>query len=344
MKLSVILPTFNQEKYLSRCLDSLIDQGLSSNDYEIIIVNDGSTDNTVAIAESYMNSFEQIRLLNKKNGGAGAARNAGLKEAKGRYLHFVDPDDYIASNVYPVLLHEAENNMLEILGFGFEKTKKTDLKQSRTDLNKNNLKTRVSSGPEFLARTNYRNTVWWYLISKSFMLENGFEFIEGRWMEDSILTPKMFMQTKRFGYIKIDVYRYMVNPNSAMTSKKPEHYNKLISDIEHATFEFDELLDNIPKNDKLFAQCWQRIKVRQQSFVFFLLVRLMKSNLPIDTIPEKLSKFKDIQAYPLDYFGGKDFEGPAYKILTYIFNRKQLMYPFMNLFRLVYKPIYRIRS
>ena len=98
MKLSVILPTYNQEKYLAHCLESLLDQGLSPSDYEIIIVNDGSKDGTEALANDYAKRYNHIRVLTKPNGGAGAARNAGMDLAKGSWLHFVDPDDYIENS------------------------------------------------------------------------------------------------------------------------------------------------------------------------------------------------------------------------------------------------------
>lgn len=344
MRLSVILPTYNQEKYLSRCLDSLLSQSLDPDTYEIIIVNDGSSDNTREIAEDYVKRHQQINLINKENAGAGAARNTGLDAAKGAYIHFVDPDDYIARDVYPILLEITEHTDPDILTFKFEKTKKSDLTEARTDLSAYDMsQLKTISGVAFIASTNYRNTVWWYFLKKDFFVQNNFRFIEGKWMEDSILTPRIFLKAKRVTLSGIDVYRYMITPNSAMTSKDPKHYNKLIGDIEHATFSISELLKELESENPQISACRDRIKTRQQSFVFFLLVRLMKSNMPINTIPEKLKGFKSIEAYPLDEFGGKDFIGYDYKLLTYVFNREFLMYPFMKFFRFFYRPLQKFK-
>lgn len=345
MKLSVILPTYNQEKYLAHCLDSLLDQGLSPSDYEIIIVNDGSTDGTEALANAYANQYPQIKVLTKPNGGAGAARNAGMDIARGTWLHFVDPDDYIARRTYPTLLALAESHQLDILGFIFRKTTRNDLTESQTPADSVlNTPLDITTGEAYIATNNYRNTVWWYLINRDFMKRSQLRFIEGRWMEDSILTPTLFLKSKRMARVELDVYRYMIRPNSAMTSKSPEHYNKLIGDIEQAAFAFDELLASIPGENPVQCAAKKRIKTRQQSFVFFLLVRLMKSNLPIELIPIKLRAFKSIQAYPLDHFGGQDFKGPAYSTLTWVFNKEPWMIPFMRTFRAIYRPASRFIS
>ena len=241
------------------------------------------------------------------------------------------------------MLDFADKNELEITGFIFTKTKKTDWFETNTPpetLELDNIP--VITGTTYIANNNYRNTVWWYLIQKRFLDSTGLSFIEGRWMEDSILTPQLFMKTKKMARIPLDVYRYMITPNSAMTSKEPEHYNKLISDIENATFVFDGILKKIPEDDPVVKKCKARIRTRQQSFVFFLLVRLMKSRLPIRYIPEKLEAFKKINAYPLTNFVGEDFSGASYRILTSIFNKEKLMYPFMRFFRGLYRPAMKL--
>lgn len=340
MKLSIILPTYNMQKYLGRCLDSLVAQDLVLNEYEIIIVNDQSTDNTLQIAKDYAAKYSNIVIVDKKNGGAGAARNSGLDVARGEYIHFVDPDDYVARNVYGALIKIAENMQLELTCFTFTKTKRADWYESDTPANEIDFEgITVMDGVTYIANNNYRNTVWWYLINRRFLESTGLRFIEGRWMEDSILTPQLFMKAKRMARINLDVYRYMITPGSAMTSKKPEHYNKLISDIENAAFVFDEFLHKIPENTEDLKNCKSRIRTRQQSFVFFLLVRLMKSNLPIKYIHPKLEGFKKIHAYPLNEFIGKDFNGLSYRLLTSIFNNERTMYPFMHIFRMFYKPV-----
>lgn len=344
MKLSIVLPTYNQEKLLGRCLDSLLDQELSDDEYEIIIVNDASTDNTLKIANEYALRHQQVKVITRENGGAGAARNTGMDIAKGEYIHFVDPDDYVTHNCYKYLLKLATELNPEILCFQHEKTRSgneiTPVKAHQQGI-KN---PEMYSGKEFIAKFKYHNEVWWYLINRKFLVESGVRFIEGKWMEDVILTPTIFLECRKLCYCSIDVYRHVIMPNSAMTSKEPSHYNKLIQDIEDATYVFDKLLQKIPGNDPETKACRDRIKSKQESMVFFMLVRLMKSNLPVNSFKTKLNGFKAINAYPLNNFIGKDYNGFGFKFLTYVFNKEHLIAPFMNTFRFLYRPAMQIYS
>lgn len=345
MKLSIILPVFNMEKYLHRSIHSLLAQDIPKDEYEIIIVNDESKDKSLAIARELEAAHENVIVCDKKNGGAGAARNSGLDLAKGKYIHFVDPDDYVAENIYKTLVECAERNQLDLLAFDIIKTTDTNLYQTKSimeELDCNQLQ--VEDGITYIAHTNYNSACWWYLLNREFLTKTGLRFIEGRWMEDSILTPKLFIKAKRVAKIPLDVYRYMVIPNSAMTSTEPTHYQKLIHDIENATFVFDDILKTIPENGENHIKCKNRIKTRQQSFVFYLLVRLMKSGLPTKYIPKMLYEFKKINAYPLTNFIGEDFNSLGHSFLTFIFNREKLMYPFMHLFRFFYSPYLRLIS
>lgn len=112
-KVSVIVPIYNVEKYLIKCLDSLVKQTLQSK--EIILVNDGSTDNSLLIAQQYVKKYSFVKLINKENGGQSTARNIGLRYATGKYILFVDSDDFIDSNTLEYLTGIAEERNLDIL-------------------------------------------------------------------------------------------------------------------------------------------------------------------------------------------------------------------------------------
>ena len=116
--LSIIIPIYNCEKYLSKCIDSILDNKTKYN-YEIICVNDGSTDKSLSIIEAYNN--DKIKIFNKSNGGAAAARNTGLDNASGKYVAFIDSDDYVSNNFIDKLLDIAYNNKSDIVKCGFYK-------------------------------------------------------------------------------------------------------------------------------------------------------------------------------------------------------------------------------
>ena len=111
-KVSVIVPVYNMEKYLSRCVDSILSQTYA--DLEVILVDDGSKDSSAAICDQYAERDGRIKVVHKANGGLSSARNAGLDLATGDYIGFVDSDDYISPEMYSVLCHHIENSDCEI--------------------------------------------------------------------------------------------------------------------------------------------------------------------------------------------------------------------------------------
>ena len=108
--ISIIVPVYNVEEYLQRCIDSILNQRFK--DFELILINDGSTDNSLKICKEYSLSDSRVKVINKENGGLSSARNAGINIAKGKYIGFVDSDDWINEEMYQTLynlLQEYQN-------------------------------------------------------------------------------------------------------------------------------------------------------------------------------------------------------------------------------------------
>ena len=120
MKLSIIVPVYNVADFLTKCLESLLAQDLPQNEYEIIVVNDGSTDNSGEIAQQYADKYANIKLINQANQGLSGARNTGIKHAKGEHIQFVDSDDYIEENVLGGLMKQVEQEDLDVLRFKYQ--------------------------------------------------------------------------------------------------------------------------------------------------------------------------------------------------------------------------------
>ena len=117
MQYSVIIPVYNAEGTLRRCLDSLVRQQFS--DYELLIINDGSTDGSDAICREYASTYSCVRYFVKENGGVSSARNLGLEQAEGEYILFVDSDDYVSENYFSVISDALDNNVVDLLMFGY---------------------------------------------------------------------------------------------------------------------------------------------------------------------------------------------------------------------------------
>ena len=278
MKLSIIVPVFNVEKYLTRCLQSLLSQGLNEEDYEIIIVNDGTPDNSMAIVEEFSIKHKNIVVFEQENRGLSGARNVGVTLAKGTYIYFIDSDDYIANNTLAVILSIMEAHTLDVLGFGTKTTTSLELHDSETK-NINEKDIHIQNGLDYIASHKYLNNVWWYFIKRTFLLETKITFIEGVMLEDGIYTAELFSKAQRMSMIPLDVYRYVQHESSIMHNKSEVHYNKLIKDFEHIIFKYNDLVVQIQKDNPNHSSL-KRLISRKESYIFFLIARIVKSNLP----------------------------------------------------------------
>lgn len=181
MKLSVVVPVYHVRAYLAACLDSLLEQGLAASDYEILCVDDGSTDGSGEIAEDYARRHRQITVLHQANAGVSAARNAGIRAASGEYLLFMDADDLLRPGVLGPLYRLAEENHLDQLLFDYE------LFQEGGPLPPGGgcvRRDRLRLFPDPLAMRRWERvpswrSAWNYLVRRSVLEEYGLTFLEG---------------------------------------------------------------------------------------------------------------------------------------------------------------------
>ncbi|MTE25821.1 glycosyltransferase [Winogradskyella ouciana] len=330
MKLSIIIPLYNSGHFLGKCIDSLLRQNLKPEGYEILVINDGSTDNSLEVALKFEKEYSNINVFTKTNGGVGSARNMGMSLAKGEYIYFIDPDDYLTKNVLQSILNEAINNSLDILTFLSKQTTDPNF-FSESPQAKNIQSTKIYNGVDYIANNRYQNEVWWYIIKRSFIEETKIRFIEDRWMEDAIITPQLFLKANRIAKFPIDAHRHLIVKDSAMKSKEPTHYLRVIDDNRNAAIIFESIIEDLEKNNSN-PNCIKRLRTRQQSFVFFMMVRMMKSTLTIDRVKLVMNELSTTGAYPMDSFVGKDYKGVTYTILTKLFNNKNLFYVLFRLF------------
>ncbi|NNE31024.1 MAG: glycosyltransferase [Winogradskyella sp.] len=324
MKLSIIVPVYNSEKFLSKSIENLISQGLADGDFEIIIVDDGSTDGSAAIAMRYQIKHSCIRIINKINGGVGSARNAGLDIAKGKYIYFIDPDDFMVDKVLSSLLTLIEANKLDILTFNSEIISELSMnKGSNKTINHQIALSPITNGRDYLATQEYQNECWWYIVDASFLRKSNVRFINGRWMEDAIFTAQLFLRANKMAHSSIVAHKHLIVDGSAMTSKEKTHYVQVIKDNYNAAIVFDEIIDSLEINS-VNRDCIDRLKTRQQSFVFFMMVRILKSSISLKEIRSMLTGLEQIGAYPLNAFISRDYNKLSYRLLVKVFNQKWL--------------------
>ncbi len=208
-KISVIVPVYNVEKYISKCLDSLVNQTLK--DIEIIVVNDGTKDNSQEIIDKYVKKYSNVKSYIKENGGLSSARNYGLKYATGEYIAFVDSDDYVDCNMYEDMYNKAKEGNFEVVA--------CDLKyiyDEKEVLAYSNLKKDLITKEEIRKSYIYIYPSVWNKIYTKKLLQN-IEFKENIWFEDVEFLYRLFPKIKNIGYINKHYYNY-VQRDGAITS------------------------------------------------------------------------------------------------------------------------------
>lgn len=220
LKLSIIVPLYNSEKYLPKCLDSLLNQDIPEQDYEVILVDDGSPDGSRRIADDYASRHSNIIVLSQPNKGTSGARNTGIRRAGGKYLCFVDPDDYVLENSFDVLLRKMEEENLDVLRFGYLEV---DEQYRPTASCKNpeapDYTAQVMDGCSFMAeRLGIACYVWSFLYRTSLLKENDLFYYEGDYFDDTPWLPRVLAFASRVDSIDFKRYFYLIRKNSLVQS------------------------------------------------------------------------------------------------------------------------------
>ncbi len=228
--ISFIIPVYNVEKYVAQCITSCLTQDVSLADYELIIVNDGSTDRSLDVIMPFVDKYLNIVVINQSNQGLSVARNVGAKYAKGEYIWFIDSDDWVENNCLTRMLKVLKSNLPDILVTDFiEVTNEKNVdrfKYSNKSINCNSKKT--YSGYEYLQMNNVRITAWSVVINRNFWQTNNFMFYPGILHEDTELMPKMYAEATKIQYYDAHPYYYRLNRTGSImatiSSKRVSSY------------------------------------------------------------------------------------------------------------------------
>ena len=231
--LSIIVPVYNVEKYLSKCLDSLLAQDIPISDYEIIIINDGSTDKSLSIADTYSESYSNIRVISQLNKGLGGARNTGIKASDGKYLFFVDSDDLIKKNSLKHLLEFMEFKKLDALRFNYEAVNEEGeiIPKNKNATYNTIFSDKIVDGETFLSEyLGWACYVWAFLFDASFIKSNALFFEENLYLEDVEWLIRLMPQAKKVCSIDLEIYHYLLRIGSITQSVQIEKRKKLLHD------------------------------------------------------------------------------------------------------------------
>ena len=211
MKISVIIPVYNSSTYLRKCLDSVVNQTLK--DIEIIVINDGSTDDSKNIIEEYLCKYKNIIFIDQENKGIGKTRNIVIKKATGEYITFVDSDDYIKENMLEEYYKYAKKHNFDlVIGSYIKKINNKEIIFENNKFKTGNVKTT----PQILYLIEYGP--WAKLYKREMLINNNIYFDEKRKYEDMPFVSKALLKSKLIGQITEPYYYYIIHNNSETTT------------------------------------------------------------------------------------------------------------------------------
>lgn len=266
--ISIIIPIYNVEKYLEKCLDTIYEiKGINT---EIILVNDGSTDKSLKIINVYYERFfEKTRVINKVNGGLSSARNVGLEIAQGKYVSFIDSDDYVDSKKFTELFLEGEKLDLDIIIGRTKKIWKEKNYCEELGIPIEILDKKVMEGKEYLEKSfeykNHRVEVWDDFYKREFLKENKLKFTENILHEDVPFTFKSFILAKQVKSFNIFFYYYRQREGSIMSSLNLKSYTSRIEIIKELLEFFQkEKINSKYFNNHLGGYIWSVFRYKEK--------------------------------------------------------------------------------
>lgn len=312
--ISVIVPIYNMEKYLDKCIESIVEQTYKK--IEIILVDDGSVDNSLKICNKWKKKDNRINVYHKKNGGLSDAKNFGIKQAKGKYISFIDADDWIELNMYEELINEMIEKKLDIIICGryleYENGKK--IKQCT----QNNI---CMSSEETIIKLDTFGGFDMSSCDKIYIKElfNGIEFPVGKKCEDAYVTYKLFAKSKKIEYYSKIFYHYLQRKNSISKNKKVN------MDLIYAS---EEQIQFMKKNYQ------NLIEVSKINFAFSV------KNLYEQCIIRKIKPSGELQKYKNKV---KDYVNIILKS-KYLDKRHKIIFIIFNNFYYIYYILKKIKS
>lgn len=297
-KLSIIIPMYNAEKYIANCLDSILSSNLPKGEYEILIVNDGSTDDGPTIAQSYVENNSNISYLTQENQGQSAARNLGIKQCHGEYVWCVDADDMVYQDIVELFKQLSNLKALDILAFCL-RVENEDGLFVRPECSQPSLQhDKLMSGREAIIGGYDPSSVCALWIRKQFILENNLFFKVGITHQDVELSYRLFASAHLVMFTSFSPYRYILHPNSTSQSINPAKKIKYLSDDIVVYLSFKNLAQSTQMDQELSSV----IANRAQNILFslvFSLYRKRKIWSPLGVNRAVVDKLKENHLYPI---------------------------------------------
>lgn len=256
--ISIIIPIYNASKYLNRCIDSIISQTYIN--FELILINDGSTDNSLQICEYYQNQDDRITIISQKNSGVSAARNQGLLRATGQYVINIDADDWMERDMLSIMYEEAINTDADIVECGYFEECSSGIKTIFVHPYR-------EESPKTSLRIHMGYSAFWNkLIRRKLYTDYSIHGIEGITMwEDNVVTLRLRYHSTKTICVNKPLYHYWVSDGNSMCDNNRGKYPN--SEIQ-ATLFLEKYFNEINNQDKYAKNCISNLKVEAKSTIW----------------------------------------------------------------------------
>jgi len=292
MLLSIIIPVYNAEKFITRCVQSILDQAQGLSNIEIVIINDGSTDNSPAILKKLEQDHDIIKLYEQKNSGEGYTRNVGLEKANGKYIWFIDADDYIDGTILQHIYDTLNSQNPEAILFGYKTVDLEGVKVSEVGYNND-----VLTRNQLITQSLYSNTVWSKVINTSLIRSNKICF------DPTVKTATDFDFSFRALYFSKKVvtlndisYNYVVNPDSISNVRTTSHLERLANDSVTVGRNIHSFLN---KNENENPGSKNVFKLWLDNYLYGLLFSLYRFDYSVPFISKIIDLLKEDKNYPV---------------------------------------------
>jgi len=228
--LSIVIPVYNVESYLNECLDSIVNK--QTDDIEIIIINDGSTDGSLAICEKYEKNYSNIRVISQINQGLSGARNTGIKNAKGEYILFLDSDDFMKEGTLDSIIADIRKGEKDFfLGRAYQYyADKNSFILCQVDYSAVPYNSPCQFFLDLHKKSEFWFAAWLLVINRKFLLDNNLFFKTGIYHEDELWVPSVFVKAKNMGILNYGFYCYRMDREGSIVAspKIKREFDKLI--------------------------------------------------------------------------------------------------------------------
>lgn len=288
---SIVIPIYNVAPYIEKCLESVLKQGLQSSEYEVVMVNDGSKDESADICQTYCDRYDNFRLIHQDNAGVSAARNRGIDAARGEYIVFLDADDYMLDNGLQLAsCRFRDREDVDVIhyfsSYDFWPVKPID---NTVDFD--------GMGHDYIRLGGLPSFCWLFFYKKSFLDKHGLRFKPYIVGEDQLFASAMCIANPHLVSTKADIYRYVVREESATTKRDVRHTRRCVGDYLDSYNDIMQAMRQygIREGSELYRKCMDSVNSKKM----FGVSRILSAEYGHAEFKDIFSKCRRVGFYPV---------------------------------------------